>query len=120
MALWNTTTLRVMVDVQDMRDEIARIDRDGEEKRVMAELDAEVDIDEALEEATVDQLRAALAREDDGYTQDELSAIEAAFAAALSGDASLAAAMLSRIFKHDAQRQAAERGLALFPTRIAA
>ena len=119
MKIWNTATLTVTVDVQDMRDELDRIDREDGKARVTTELDAEVDIDEALEEATVEQLRAALAAETPGYTQEQLTAIEETFAAVLSGDLTTAGALIGRIFEHEAQRQAAERGLA-YCARLAA
>lgn len=72
---------------------------------------ADVDIDEALEQATVDELRSALAREDEGYTQEQLDAIRDCICAARNGDCAIAAALLPRIFPHQAQIVAAEKGL---------
>ncbi|AOR76304.1 hypothetical protein BES08_05675 [Novosphingobium resinovorum] len=72
---------------------------------------AEVSLDEALEEASVDQLRSALSREVPGYTPDQLTAIEACFASVLAGDLADASAFLPRIFEHTAQIDAAERAI---------
>lgn len=118
--IWNTTTVSAQIDVQDMRDELDRLDRMDEGGRIFTDMDVVVDLDEVLEEATADQLRAALAREEaPGYTQEQLTAIEDAFAAVLSGNLTTASALIGRIFEHEAQRQAAERGLS-FCTRLRA
>mgnify|MGYP000159100653 CR=1 FL=1 len=71
----------------------------------------DVILSDALEEATVDQLRDQLGRELPGYTPDQLTAIEACFSAALAGEISNASALLPRIFEHAAQIDAAERAI---------
>lgn len=110
--------LDVMVDYDDFqRAHEAAIRSGGSLDSIMVA--AEVDIDEALEHATVDQLREALSREDEGYTQGQLDAIRDCFSAVASGDASTAAALLQRIFAWPAQINAAEIGMA-FPHRRAA
>lgn len=81
---------------------------------------AEVDIDEALEHATVEQLRDALGRQDCGYTQDQLRAVRDAFEAAVAGDIHTASALLGRAFEYDALIAAAEQGLAAIHERAAA
>lgn len=119
MSLWNLATLDVTVDYDDFQrahDDAIKHGEDCDHIRV----EAEVDIDEALEHATVVQLRSALSRELPDYTEEQLSAIRDCFAAARSGDSVTAAALLSRVFEHDAQRMAAEAGLGVFCTRIAA
>lgn len=115
MGLWSFTTLDVTVDIDDFnnaRDRAIEQQGLGDETGLSSVVvQAEVDIDEALEYASVEQLKAALASEDSGYTQDQLRAITDAFAAAVSGDVHTAEALIGRIFDHVAQRQAATDGL---------
>lgn len=119
MGVWNLETLDVLVDYDDVIKAHEEALRDGKRLDTL-NVPALVDIDDALEEATVDQLREALGREEaPGYTQDQLTAIEEGFAAVLSGDLTTAGALIGRIFEHEAQRQAAERGLS-YCARIAA
>jgi hypothetical protein len=110
----------VLVDYEDFQIAHERAMRDGRSTDTL-QVQAEVDIDEALELASVDQLRQALSREEaPGYTSDQLVAIHDCFAAVSHGDFGTAAAMLHRAFEHSALIDAAERGLGLYAHRIAA
>lgn len=116
MTRWTYDTMDVIVDWDDVekaRDEAVRKGRDLDALTVPAE----VDIDEALELATVDQLRAALSREQPGYTEDQVRAVHDCFAAVTAGDLHTASVMLARIFEHAALLDAAERGMGLFVHR---
>lgn len=117
--IWNSVTLDVDVDYEDFEAERERMIARGEAVDYVR-VPVEVDIGDALEEATVDQLREALGREGEGWTQCELDAIRDSFAAAVRGDVHTASALLNRIFKHDAQIAAAEYGLSALPARQAA
>jgi hypothetical protein len=103
--------LEVFVNIDDFNRAHEQAIHDGIEAEYV-QVRAEIDVGDALELATVDQLRDALAREEGpGYTQDQLSAIHDCFAALLGGDCQTASALLPRIFEHRAQIAAAETGL---------
>lgn len=110
MAYHETITLDVLVSTDDYERAREKAISDGISADHI-QVEAEVSLDDALEEATVDQLREALGREEPGYTPDQLIAIEACFAAVVSGDLTGASAFLSRIFDHAAQIDAAERAI---------
>ena len=124
MIIWNTTTLDVRVEIDDFieaRDRAIEREGCGDGRAICSVIvPAEVDIDEALEEATVEQLRAALGREEGpGYTQDCVRAVRDVFASVAVGDLHTAEALLCRVFDHEALRQAASEGMA-FAHRCAA
>ncbi|GGN49576.1 hypothetical protein GCM10011349_20350 [Novosphingobium indicum] len=106
----NFVNMQVVVDVRDVDDAKRAAVEEGHEGMVVT-VSADVDIDEALEEATVEQLREALGRELPGYTADQLVAIEACLNAVAAHDMTTASAMLPRIFEHTAQIEAAERAI---------
>lgn len=116
---WSSVLMNVIADYDDVKSEIdraqERISRGQNVTHITVE--AEVDIEEALDAATADQLRDALGREETGYTQEQLDAIRDCFAAAVNGDGHLAFQLLPRIFNHGAQLVAAEQGLRLAPLR---
>lgn len=111
MTIWSTVTLDVRVEYDDFERARERAIELGEQVDVLV-VPAEVDIDEALEEATAEQLRDALGRGDGpDYTQDQLNAIHDCFAAVAAGDTHTANALLCRVFEHAAQVTAAEHGM---------
>jgi hypothetical protein len=113
-------TMDVMVDWQDVDDaREAELER-GKEDFSYLRVPAEVDIEEALEEASIEQLRGALGREDPGYTYAQLDAIEETFRAAVAGDLSTVLSLANRVFDHQAQIAAVEKGLGWPSARLAA
>ena len=119
MSVWRTATIDVRVYSDDWERAREKAIERGESGDWIV-VEAEVDIDEALEEATVDQLREALGREDQGYTQDQLDAVRDCFAALANGDHHTASAMLARVFDYPALIAAAEAGMGLYAHRWAA
>lgn len=117
--MWRTATMDVEVDFEDFERARERAIEEGRDVDVLT-VRAEVDIDEALEEASVDQLREALGREEPGYTQEQIDAIRDCFAAYGRGDTSTASALLGRIFSTVAQINAAEDGMRAASSREAA
>lgn len=120
MGIWSTATLDVRVNHDDYQRACDQaIERDAVDESVTVE--AEVDIDEVLEHATVEQLRDALGREEaPGYTIEQLEAIRDCFAALIAGDTNTAVAVLPRVFEHAPQLAAAEQGMQLYTHRRAA
>jgi hypothetical protein len=118
MGIWNTVQMDVDIEYDDfMRAHGKTLER--EESPDIIRVEATVDIDEALSEATIDQLREALGREEQGYTADQLVAIRDCFEALACGDVRTAEALLPRIFDHLAQISAAESGLRTLHRRAA-
>ena len=112
-AIWNSAEIDVDVEISDLigaHEKVQRWQAEGK-KIATVRVPATVDIDEALEEATIDQLRDALGREQAGYTAEQLDAIQDCFCALACADFRTAEALLPRIFEHEAQIRAAETGL---------
>ena len=114
---WETAFMDVQISYEDVLQAHFEASERGETTDILT-VGAEVDIDDALAEASQEKIRAAL--EVEGYTNEQLDAIRDCFASVASGDAHTAAALLGRIFDHPAQIVAAERGMAVCPLRQAA
>jgi hypothetical protein len=120
MTLWRTATMDVEVDYDDVCKAHEEALERGHDASLLT-VPGEVDLDEALEQASIEQLRDALRREQaEGYTQEQLAAIYDCFAAVAAGDLNTAAALLKRIFDLPAQIAAAEEGMSLYAHRRAA
>jgi hypothetical protein len=114
--MWSSTFIDVRVEYDDfMRAHEEVLERNGDPTTIT--VSAEVDIDEVLDDATQEQIRQHL--EFEGYTPEQLDAIQDCFAALTCGDVMTAEAMLPRIFEHQAQIRAAENGLRTLHRRAA-
>lgn len=110
--MYRTVTLDVDVGFDDFQRAHERAIRVGDSTDIIR-VSADVDVDEVLEQATIDELRAAFSREaDPGYTQEQLDAIRDFLRSVRCGQLGVALALLPRIFEHQAQVAAAEAGLA--------
>ena len=114
---WHSETLDVKVAYDDFERAREEAIKHGEDVDILT-VPAEVDIEEALKFATIEQLRDALKREEgQGYTNGQLDAIRDCFASLSAGDTHTASAVLTRIFDHPAQIAAAEEGMELYAIR---
>lgn len=116
--MWSNVQLDVEVEWDDVHDAHEAALEAGKQSNVLT-VEATVDIEEALEEASIEQLREALGREEPGYTGEQLDAIQDCFEALACGDVRTAEALLPRIFEHRAQIIAAESGLRTLHRRAA-
>lgn len=106
-----TACMNVEVDYDDFMRAHERAIQDGYDVGSV-DVMAEVDLSEALEHATIEDLQDALRREQcPGYSREQIEAIRDCFSALAAGDCCTARALLTRIFDHQAQINAAEAGM---------